>query len=145
MRIEAYPAEITPEGSQWNVRFPDLPDAITQGESVMDAKEMAEDCLAETIGARIADHQPIPMPSDQGYTMYKIPLREDVSIKAEKYLIFMQKKGEAISDLLRAASRYASIQRDPNIDIEKKGAALMALGLAALAVDNIKEESSYEN
>ena len=60
----AYPAclESEPDGG-YLVTFPDLPDAITQGDSRDDAIEMAADCLAETIGARIAERADIPDPS----------------------------------------------------------------------------------
>jgi antitoxin HicB len=47
------------------VTFPDLPDAITQGDSLDDAMEMAADCLAETIGARIAERDDMQVRSRQ--------------------------------------------------------------------------------
>ena len=48
----AYPARFHKErDGGYLVTFPDLPDAITQGDSLDDAMEMATDCLAETIGA----------------------------------------------------------------------------------------------
>lgn len=59
-----YPARLRqePEGSCL-VTFPDLPDAITQGDDRDDALDMAADCLAETIGARIAERGDVPAPS----------------------------------------------------------------------------------
>ena len=60
----AYPARLARESDgRYSVTFPDLPDAITQGEDRDDAIEMAADCLAETIGARIAERASIPAPS----------------------------------------------------------------------------------
>ena len=44
-------------------RDPHLPDAVTQGEDREGAIAMAADCLAETIGARIAEGADIPGPS----------------------------------------------------------------------------------
>ena len=60
----AYPARLArePDG-RYTVTFPDLPDAITQGEDRDDAIAMAADCLAETVGARMAERADIPAPS----------------------------------------------------------------------------------
>jgi antitoxin HicB len=41
----------------------DLPEAITQGDSVGDALVEAADCLEEAIAARIDDDRDIPLPS----------------------------------------------------------------------------------
>jgi antitoxin HicB len=41
----------------------DLPEAITQGESIEEALNNAPDCLEEAIAARIDDGRDIPMPS----------------------------------------------------------------------------------
>ena len=45
------------------VRFPDLPEAVTEGEDVADARLQAVDCLAEAIAGRINDHEPLPPPA----------------------------------------------------------------------------------
>lgn len=50
-----YPVKLTKqkEGG-YLVQFPDLPEAITQGENVEDALNEAMDCLEEAIAHRIA-------------------------------------------------------------------------------------------
>ncbi len=45
------------------VRFPDLPEAVTEGDDAADAGAQAADCLAEAIAGRINDGEPIPTPS----------------------------------------------------------------------------------
>ena len=40
-----YPAIFTKEGEQYSVRFPDIPNCMTQGEDIQDAVENAEDAL----------------------------------------------------------------------------------------------------
>jgi antitoxin HicB len=54
MRSLAYPATLTPdrEAGGFTVIFPDLPEAITHGESRLDALKQAADCLDEEIAMR---------------------------------------------------------------------------------------------
>lgn len=40
-----YPAIFAKEGEQYSVRFPDIPNCMTQGEDIQDAVEKAEDAL----------------------------------------------------------------------------------------------------
>ena len=79
----AYPARLErePDG-RYTVKFPDLPDAITQGQDREDALEMAVDCLAETIGARIAERADIPVPSSPEPGQVRVPVRVRVAVKA---------------------------------------------------------------
>jgi antitoxin HicB len=45
------------------VRFPDIPEALTEGDDDSDAVLQASDCLSEAIAGRIADGEDIPAPS----------------------------------------------------------------------------------
>ena len=45
------------------MRFPDLPEAVTEGDDAADARLQAADCLAEAIAGRINDRAPLPPPS----------------------------------------------------------------------------------
>lgn len=58
-----YPVKLTkqPEGG-YLVEFPDLPEAITQGDTIKDALEAASDCLEEAIANRIELNLDIPIP-----------------------------------------------------------------------------------
>lgn len=60
-----YPARFTraPEGG-WNIRFRDLPDAISQADEGEDAIDIAEGCLQATIEGRLLYGQKIPKPSE---------------------------------------------------------------------------------
>ena len=97
----AYPAclESEPDG-RYTVSFPDLPDALTQGEDREDALAMAADCLAETIGARIADRDDIPAPSplEQGQVRVAVPVH--VAVKAALY-VAMKQEGVSMNALAR--------------------------------------------
>ena len=60
-----YPARFTraPEGG-WNIRFRDLPDAISQAGDDEDAIDVAEGCLQATIEGRLLHAKEIPKPSE---------------------------------------------------------------------------------
>jgi antitoxin HicB len=60
-----YPARFThaPEGG-WNIRFRDLPDAISQADEDEDAIDIAEGCLQATIEGRLLYGKEIPKPSE---------------------------------------------------------------------------------
>ena len=55
MQPFVYPATLTPEEQEGGfvVTFPDVPEAITQGDDVTDARRQAADCLEEAIAGRL--------------------------------------------------------------------------------------------
>lgn len=62
-----YPVELERDEEGRNVvTFPDLPGAVTDGESVEQALSEAADCLEEAIAFRIKSGLPIPPPSLPG-------------------------------------------------------------------------------
>lgn len=97
----AYPARFDrePDG-RYTVTFPDLPDAITQGEGRDDAIEMAADCLAETIGARIAERADIPVPSPPKHGQVRIAVPVHVAVKAALYVAIRQ-EGISLGEMAR--------------------------------------------
>jgi antitoxin HicB len=60
----AYPyvMEPQPEGG-WTVTFPDVPEAISQGDTVEEVEAMAEDALVTALSFYIDEGQPVPRPS----------------------------------------------------------------------------------
>jgi len=58
-----YPAKLTHEDGGFVVTFRDIPEAITQGESLEEAVLMAEDALATAMEFYFEDARPVPMPS----------------------------------------------------------------------------------
>jgi antitoxin HicB len=60
----SYPVLLTPEPDGGFVTtFPDVPEAITQGDDVPDALEQAADALEEALVGRIRRGEVIPPPS----------------------------------------------------------------------------------
>lgn len=83
----AYPATLVPETKDGGfvVTFIDLPEAITQGDDLVDALHQAADCLEEAIAGRISDNEVIPQPSLASEGNYIINLPAQTAVKAALY------------------------------------------------------------
>ena len=92
MQPFVYPATLTPEAHEGGfvVTFPDVPEAITQGDDVMDALQQAADCLEEAIAGRLRRHESLPAPSAVGPHDYAIPLPAQTAAKAALYSALRQ-------------------------------------------------------
>lgn len=71
-----YPATFVQEDDGYIVKFRDIPEALTQGDSYEEAVEMAQDALATAMDFYFEDNRPIPMPSQalDGEVMVSLPL-----------------------------------------------------------------------
>lgn len=58
-----YPATLTRDGGGYLVQFPDIPEALTQGETREKALEMAADALRTAMDFYFEGERPVPMPS----------------------------------------------------------------------------------
>ena len=74
------------------VQFPDLPEAITQGESVDHALVEATDCLEESIANRMAMKLPIPTPKRVPERQHAVALSATLAAKAALYMIMREKR-----------------------------------------------------
>src|SRR5688572_19948426 len=97
-----YPVKLTAdeEDGGYVVTCRDMPEAITQGESVEEALVEAADALEEAIAGRIEDRReiPVPSPSKRGERMVSIP--PSMALKAAVYLA-VQEAGISNSELAR--------------------------------------------
>ena len=59
-----YPALFEKEDNCYNVTFPDLPEAITCGDTLEQAIEMAKECLGLCLDVRRANKEEMPIMSD---------------------------------------------------------------------------------
>jgi len=73
------------------VTFPDLPEAITQGEDIENALIEAADCLEEAIANRIETDLDIPKPSHPKRNQHVVSLSTTMVAKAALYLIVREK------------------------------------------------------
>src|ERR1017187_9631153 len=58
-----YPYKVRPDGKYFLVTFPDIPEAITQGESMEQALEAAQDALETALEFYFEDARTVPEPS----------------------------------------------------------------------------------
>jgi antitoxin HicB len=71
-----YPIKIRKDGKFFLVTFPDIPEAITQGETREEALAAAKDALESAMEFYFEDRRPVPMPSKakKGQDVVEIPL-----------------------------------------------------------------------
>ena len=84
MRSFVYPALFTPDAQDGGfvVTFPDVPEAVTQGEDMPDALQEAADCLEEAIAGRIRRGACLPEASPVGPGHLPVPLPARTAAKA---------------------------------------------------------------
>lgn len=92
-----YPATLTPDETDGGfvVTFPDVPEAITQGDDLAGALAQASDALEEAIAGRIRRGDPIPEPSATGTGQLVIPVSALTAAKAALYLALREAGIEA--------------------------------------------------
>jgi len=85
-RTYQYPAIFAAaEEGGFVITFPDIPEAITQGENVSDAIEQGADALEEAIIGRINTGDPLPLPSKPTRGQFLIPVPAQTALKAALY------------------------------------------------------------
>ncbi|MCD4784446.1 MAG: type II toxin-antitoxin system HicB family antitoxin [Candidatus Eremiobacteraeota bacterium] len=93
-----YPARVEKDEPGYYAQFIDIPGAFTQGMTMEELMEMAEDALNETIAYMMSDNIEIPEPSDvQGEDIIYVKLLPEVALplsikKARKELKASQGK-----------------------------------------------------
>jgi antitoxin HicB len=149
MQTFLYPAIFTPDTQQGGfvVTFPDVPEAITQGDDVPEALHQAADCLEEAIAGRIRRREPIPEASAVGPDQYSISLPVSTAVKAALYLALQHAKmtQSELAERLRCDDQAVSHLLDPRCTtkISHLESALGALGYQlALGVQLLVPASS---
>ena len=107
-----YPVTITPDklDGGYVVTFRELPEAITQGETVEECLIEAADCLEEAVAGRIrrGDELPYPSKRKKGEKLVSVPIQ--TAMKAALYLT-MKEKGISKSELARKMSTHEKVIR----------------------------------
>jgi antitoxin HicB len=133
MRQFIYAVKLMPDkDGGFVVRFRDLPEAITQSDTVEEALAEGADCLEEAIAARIDDGREIPAPSaaKRGERVVSVP--HSMALKAAVYLA-VREAGISNSELarrMRLDEKEARRILDPHhpTKLPRIEAALAALG-----------------
>lgn len=94
-----YPYKLEREkNGWWLVRFPDVPEALTEGETKEEAFENAKDCLVTALEGYVKAGRPIPRPPFEGD---RVVLPSLVTAKLAVY-VNMRKQGWTRSRLANA-------------------------------------------
>jgi antitoxin HicB len=134
MRQFTYAVKLAPDKHDggYVVTCRDLPEAITQGESVEDALSEAADALEEAIAGRIDDDRDIPMPTATKRGEKTVSVPPSMALKAAVYLA-VRDAGISNSELarrLRLDEKEARRILDPHhpTKLPRIEAALAVLG-----------------
>lgn len=80
-KIIKYPARVEKDEPGFYAKFIDIPSISTNGETMEELMEMAEDALNETIAYMMSDNMEIPEPSDiQGEDIIYVELLPEVAL-----------------------------------------------------------------
>ncbi|QQX87202.1 type II toxin-antitoxin system HicB family antitoxin [Cupriavidus necator] len=127
-----FPANIVPDDGGFAVSFPDIPEALTSGDTIELAREMAADALATAMEFYFEDGRPVPLPSKAKRGQHLVELPASVSAKV-LLLNEMIAQGVTQAELARRLNtRKQEVQRIVNLDhatkIDTIEAAFRALG-----------------
>ena len=134
-----FPYTLEPEeNGWWLVRFPDVPEALTEGETREEAHSNAADCLLAALEGYVKAGRPIPRPSSTVGNGHRVTLPSLATAKLAVYET-MRSRGWSMTRLAEelnmskdAARRLISLrQASPMAIIDK---ALAAMG-AELAIE----------
>ena len=128
-----YPATIEPSGEgTFLVAFPDLPEALTEGDDLTDALAQAEDCLEEAIAYRITVKKDIPAPSRLAAGQHLISVPPRMALKAALYQAFAESGLSGVAAAEKTGLSDTQFRRllapRHRSDVAKLHEALAALG-----------------
>lgn len=75
-----YPAVFHKEEQGYWVSFPDVPEALTEGDNMQEAYKMAVDCLGLALSVKADEHEAFPAPS----------LPEDIQLNTDEFLVVVE-------------------------------------------------------
>ena len=132
MRL-AYPAVLRELPDTVLVSFPDVQEALTEGETVEDALREAADCLVAALGGYVQAGQPIPVPSEcPDAPLVRLPAL--VAAKVALYQTMLGQPEDKAGLAERIGLTESALERLVDLDcrspIGQVEDALHALGLA---------------
>ena len=94
-----FPATLEPdEGGRILVRFPDLPEALTDGADLAEALVEAADCLSEALASRIVDGEEIPRATPPEPGQRVVSPSPTITLKAALYEA-LRRRDMTVADL----------------------------------------------
>ena len=132
MRL-AYPIDLTPQADgSFLVSCPDIPEALTDGETKTEALSEAADCLIAALGGYINDRRNIPRPSSPKLGQTTVIVPPLVSAKLALYQAMHEAKITRVALGKRLGVSEGAVRRLLDLDhkshIGQVDAALSVLG-----------------
>lgn len=126
-----YAAEVLEEPDGITVTFPDVPGAITCGDTRAEALARAEDALVSMMAALVEDNQPIPRPSPaRGRLLISVPALAAAKLALHDAMLAARLSNVELGRRLGLDEKQVRRLRDPlhRSHIDKVEAALRILG-----------------
>ncbi len=120
----AYPVKLERDRKSGGfvVSFPDIPEAITQGETIEEALSMAEDALETALDFYFDDRRPVPMPSKpkRGQRLVSLPLSVEAKVLLLNEMVKQRVRPAELARRLRttpqAVNRLVNLRYVSKID-----------------------------
>ena len=127
-----YPANIRPDGKFFLVTFPDIPEAITQGNDIEDAMRHGADVLASALDFYLESGRTIPAPSrpKRGQRLIELPASLSAKLLLVNEMIVQQVRPAELARRLQVTPQEVTRLINPRhkSKIDGIAVALKALG-----------------
>lgn len=127
-----YPVRITPDGDSFMVQFPDIPEALTFGDTIEHAREMAHDALLTALEFYFEDLREIPPPSKikKGQEFVELPASIAVKVQLLNEMVKQRVKQVELARRMHLSptqvNRIVNVRQSTKIDTINE--AFKALG-----------------
>ncbi|HEX9200479.1 MAG TPA: type II toxin-antitoxin system HicB family antitoxin [Acidobacteriaceae bacterium] len=117
-----YPFKVRPDGKFFLVTFPDIPEAITQGESMEQVRAVVQDALETALEFYFEDLRPVPEPSaiKRGQHFVELPASLTAKILLLNEMIRQQVRPAELARRLgttpQAVNRLTNLRHASKID-----------------------------
>ena len=130
--MQGFPVNLRKDGKFILVTFPDIPEAITQGDNRAHALEMAKEALESAIDYYLASRRPIPMPAKAKRGQLVVELSPSLTAKVLLLNEMLRQKVRPAELARRLGTTPQEVNRLTDIRhtsrIDRVDAALRALG-----------------
>lgn len=107
------------EDGAWQVRFPDVPEALTEGETEVEAHALAQDALLAALGGLAKLKREIPVPSEvEGRSTVIVPM-----LQSAKLALYQAMREEGLNNVTLArklGKQENEVRRMLDLDHETK-------------------------
>ena len=102
----------------WQIRFPDVPEALTEGESEAEAHALATDALIAALGGLTKLRRDLPTPSENGQFFVVVPVLQ--SAKLALYQAMRDHKLNNVTLARKLGSQESEVRRMLDLDHQTK-------------------------